>query len=242
MRNATRCCAARGLVLATLALSAMLALQSAPAAARCGGGPLSGSPGNVIGSVAGGVAGGLIGSQIGHGSGKSVATGLGVVGGALVGGSVGRSVECSSGPRGGTRAGRNSAAGSADAQTCRFVRTQAEIDGNQQPVDGIACLDAADGSWKTASGPTAEHAAETDLILRAQQQLQQLGFYVRGNPDGRWGPVTRSAVGDFQRANKLAATGELDDATRNALGLEPAPLETGTAAPSGQPGETGTPQ
>lgn len=242
MNNATRSRAARGFMLATLALSAILAFHSAPASARCGGGPFSTSPGNVVGSVAGGVAGGLIGSQIGHGSGKSVATGLGVVGGALVGGSVGRSVECSTGHRGGTRAGRNSAAGVAGAQTCRFVRTQAEIDGNQQPIDGIACLDPTDGTWKTASGPAAERSAEADLILRAQQQLQVLGFYVRGNPDGRWGPATRSAVGSFQRANNLAATGQLDDATRGALGLDPAPLEAGSTRPSGEPSATNVPQ
>ena len=243
MKDTGRSYAGRGFIVTTLALSAILAFPSAPASARCGGGPFSTSPGNVIGSVAGAAAGGLIGSQIGHGSGKSVATGLGVVGGALVGGSVGRSVECSTGRRSGARASRSAAAaGSADAQTCRFVRTQAEGDATQQPVDAIACLDPTDGTWKTASGPDAQRAAETTLILGAQQQLQELGFYTRGNPDGRWGPATRSAVGSFQRANNLASTGQLDDATRHALGLDPAPLEAGTAAPSGTQDQTGTTQ
>ena len=241
MKDATRSCGARALVLATLALSAILALHSAPASARCGGGPFSTSPGNVMGSVVGGAAGGLIGNQIGHGSGKSVATGLGVVGGALVGGYVGRSVECSS-HRDHYRAGRNSAAGSAEAQTCRFVVTQAAIDGNEQQINGIACLDPSDGTWKTASGPAAQRAAEADLVLRAQQQLQEMGFYVRNNPDGRWGRETRSAVGSFQRANGLASTGQLDEATRTALGLDPTPLDAGTAAPSGEPEQTGTTQ
>ena len=242
MKSTTRSCAARCLVIATLAPSAILALHSSPASARCGGGPFSTSPGNVIGSVVGGAAGGLIGNQIGHGSGKSVATGLGVVGGALVGGSVGRSVECNTSHRGRYRASRNSAAGSAEAQTCRFVLTKAEIDGNEQQIDGIACLDSTDGTWKTASGPTAERAAEIDLVLRAQQKLQELGFYVRNNPDGRFGPATRSAVGSFQRANGLASTGQLDEATRGALGLDPAPLERGVTAPTGEPEQPGTTQ
>lgn len=241
MKSTTRSCAARCLVIATLALSVILALHSSPASARCGGGPFSTSPGNVIGSVVGGAAGGLIGNQIGHGSGKSVATGLGVVGGALVGGSVGRSVECSS-HRSHYRAGRNSAVRSAEAQTCRYVQTQAAIDGNEQQIDGIACLDPTDGTWKMASGPAAERAAEVDLVLRAQQKLQELGFYVRNNPDGRLGPATRSAVGSFQRANGLASTGQLDDATRGALGLDPAPLERGSTAPSGEPQQPGTTQ
>ena len=240
MKHANRSRTARRLLIAALALSGTLALHSSPASAACGGGPFSTSSGNVIGSVGGAVAGGLIGSQIGAGAGKGVATGLGVVGGALVGGYVGRSVECSSSRR--HSASRNSAAGPAEAQTCRFVLTQAVIDGNEKQINGIACLDPADGTWKTASGPAAERAAEVDLVLRAQQQLQVLGFYVRSNPDGRWGPATRSAVGSFQRANGLAFTGQLDVATRSALGLDPAPLEAGSATPSGEPAGTGTTQ
>lgn len=242
MKHANRSCAARGLVIAALALSGTLALHSFPASAGCGGGPFSTSPGNLIGSVVGGAAGGVIGNQIGHGSGKGVATGIGVVGGALAGGYVGRSIECRTSHRSRYRASRNSAAGPAEAQTCRFVLTQGVIDGNEQQIDGIACLDPADGTWKTASGPAAERAAEVDLVLRAQQQLLVLGFYVRNNPDGRWGPATRSAVGSFQRANGLASTGQLDVATRSALGLDPAPLEAGSATPSGEPAETGTTQ
>jgi len=240
MKHATRSGAARGLVIATLALSG-IALHSYPASARCGGGPFSTSPGNIVGTVVGAAAGGLIGSQIGHGSGKSVATGIGVVGGGLAGGYVGRSMEgCGRGSR--YRASRHSGVATAEAQTCRFVLTKAVIDGNEQQIDGIACLDPADQTWKTASGPAAERAAEADLVLRAQQQLQQLGFYVRYNPDGRWGPATRSAVSSFQRANGLASTGQLDAETRTALSLDPAPLEAGSQAPSSEPAQTGSTQ
>jgi len=237
MKHATRSCAARGLVIAALALSGILTLHAYPASAGCGGGPLSTSPGNVIGSVVGGAAGGLIGNQIGHGSGKGVATGVGVVGGALVGGYVGRSMEgC------GRTAQRGQAGGPAEAQTCRFVLNKAVVDGHEQQVDGIACLDPADGTWKIASGPAAERAAEADLVIRAQQRLHDEGFYVRNNIDGRWGRATRLAVGNFQRANGLASTGQLDVGTRTALGLDPLPLEAGATAPSGGDAQAGARQ
>ena len=229
-------------VISALALSAILSLYPSSASARCGGGPFSTSPSNIVGSVAGGVAGGLIGNQIGAGAGKGVATGLGVVGGALVGGYVGRSLGCNASHHAHYRTGRNSVTGAAEAQTCRFVLTKAVIDGNEQQVDGIACLDPADQTWKTASGPAAERAADADLVLRAQQQLEQLGFYVRNNLDGRWGPATRSAVSNFQRANGLASNGQLDAATRTALGLDPAPIEAVPTAPGSEPPQTGSTQ
>lgn len=221
------------LVIATLALSGLLLHAHAASAQGCGDGALSTSAGNLIGSAVGGAAGGLLGNQFGHGSGKGVMTGVGVVGGALAGGYVGRSVEgCGNTPQraaaqGQGRTPRRPAAaparGASEARTCRFVVTQAVIDGRDQQIDGVACLEA-DGSWKTASGPAAERAAEADLVLRAQQQLHNQGFYVRNNIDGQWGPATSTALRNFQRANGLASTGELDPPTRSALGLDPAPL------------------
>ena len=250
MKHLTRPCAARGrLVMATLALSGVLLLHSYPASAQgCGDGPLSTSAGNLIGSAVGGAAGGLLGNQFGHGSGKGVTTGVGVVGGALAGGYVGRSMEgCGNPPQRATaqgqyRATRRPAAAPAraggEARTCRFVLTQAVIDGREQQIDGVACLEA-DGTWKTASGAAAERAAEADLVLRAQQQLHEQGFYVRDNIDGQWGPATSSAVRSFQRANGLASTGQLDASTRRALGLDAAPLPS---APNGDAVQAGAAQ
>lgn len=200
---------------------------------------LSTSKGNLIGSAAGGAVGGLLGNQFGKSSGKTVATIVGVLGGALAGGYVGRSMEgCGNNARqraaapAPSRAVRRSAAAPArvapETRTCRFVLTQAVIDGREQQIDGVACLEA-DGTWKTASGPAAEQAAETDLVLRTQQRLRQQGFYVRDNIDGRWGPATSAAVANFQRANGLPATGQLDAATQKTLALDPAPLAAGPA-------------
>jgi surface antigen len=189
----------------------------------------------------GAATGGLLGSQFGGGAGKGVMTGLGVVGGALAGGYVGRSAEGCNRPR--QRAAAPGAAGG--PRTCRSVSTQAVIDGQNQPVEGVACLDP-DGVWRTATGPAAERAAEDDLVLRAQQRLHDQGFYVRNNIDGRWGPATSSALRNFQQANGIASTGQLDAPTRTALDLAPVPLTDlaaqSTAAQSTPPAQTGAEQ
>ena len=229
---------ARGrLAVTALALLGGLLVHADRALAQGCGGPLSTSKGNIIGSVGGAAAGGLIGNQFGGGAGKGLMTGLGVVGGALAGGYVGRSVEgCDHPPQrtatqGAGRAPRGSAAAPgavAENRTCRSVISQAVIDGREQQVEGVACLDP-DGVWRTASGPAAEQAASYDLVLRTQQRLRDQGFYVRNNVDGQWGPATSTALRNFQRANGMASTGQLDVPTRTALGLDPAPLAQPTA-------------
>jgi surface antigen len=262
MKNLTSPRSARGrLAVAALALSGVLLLHPDPAAAQGCGGVLSTSKGNLIGSAAGGAAGGLIGNQFGSGSGKGAMTALGVVGGALAGGYVGRSMEGCDHPapaqaqgaaaapsahRAVRRASTGSARSAAPAQaaaeprTCRAVLTQAVIDGREQQMEGIACLDP-DGVWRTASGPAAEQAALGDLVLRTQQQLRDKGFYVRDNIDGKWGPATSNALRNFQRANGLAASGQLDPATRTALNLDPAPLAEAPLARSGEPAQATQP-
>ncbi|GGF04038.1 hypothetical protein GCM10011611_06820 [Aliidongia dinghuensis] len=246
------------LAMTALLVSAAFLLHPGQAsAADCGGGPLSGSTGNVVGSVLGAVGGGLLGSQFGGGAGKGVMTGVGVVGGALAGGYAGRQVEgCPShrqaSPQGASArqgAAQQGAAAGGGPRTCRFVSSQAMIDGQTQPVEGVACLEP-DGAWRTETGPAAERAASTDLVLRAQQRLHDQGFYVRNNVDGRWGPATSTAVRNFQQANSMASTGQLDAPTKTALGLDPVPLTDlaqsappvqGSAPAQGNPPVQGSP-
>lgn len=228
------------LAITALMLLGLALFQPSRARAEDCGGPLSTSSGNIIGSVAGAATGGLLGSQFGGGAGKGVMTGLGVVGGALAGGYVGRSAEGCNHPRQQPAAqGANQAAGAGGGpRTCRSVSTQAVIDGRDQPVEGVACLDP-DGAWRIASGPAAEQAARVDLVLRTQQRLHEQGFYVRDNIDGRWGPATSAALRNYQQANGIAATGQLDAPTRTALGLSPVPL-TDLAAQGSPPGQAAT--
>jgi hypothetical protein len=211
---------------AALALVGALIIAAPVSAEDCG--VLAPTTGNVVGSLAGAAAGGLIGNQFGKGTGQGVMTGVGVVGGALAGGYVGRQVEgcgrrpapapaAAGGP--GRVAPRPAIAGDSGG-TCRYVLTQAVIDGREQQINGVACV-GQDGVWRTASGPAAERAAETDLVLRAQQALRDTGFYVRNNIDGKWGPATSNAVRNFQRANGLANNGQLDVPTQQSLGIGP---------------------
>ena len=61
-------------------------------------------------------------------------------------------------------------------------------------------------------------------MRNAQSRLRSLGFY-RGRVDGRWGPGTQSAMERFQQGHGLQATGQLNPATAQALGLDPNNLE-----------------
>jgi uncharacterized protein YcfJ len=220
-------------VAALMLLGVALFLPNRASAEDCGG-PLSASKGNIIGSIAGAAGGGLLGNQFGGGAGKGVMTGLGVVGGALAGGYVGRQAEGCDRPR------QRPANQAAAARTCRTVSTQATIDGQQQPVEGVACLDQ-DGVWRITSDPAAGQAAQRDIVLRAQQRLHDQGFYVRNNIDGRWGPATSAALRNFQQANNLAPSGQIDAPTRTALGLDPVPL-TDLSAQNSPPAPAGAAQ
>ena len=58
------------------------------------------------------------------------------------------------------------------------------------------------------------------LVRRGQARLNEYGF-TAGEPDGRVGPVTRSALRDFQSLNQLPESGRFDLDTLKRLGLEP---------------------
>lgn len=72
-------------------------------------------------------------------------------------------------------------------------------------------------------------------VKALQQALLDVGIVVRGGADGVFGPATRQAVIDFQNSSKLAATGEVDQATSAALAAGPGG-SNGSNAPAG--GET----
>jgi surface antigen len=118
-------------------------------------------------------------------------------------------------------------------QPCRKYVTQAVVNGQTQQTDDAACREA-NGAWKPVSyngqqaAPAPQQpaavaappgAVSTDTIIKVQQRLREQGFYVRDNIDGRWGPKTAAAVGNFQRANGLAPTSQLDVATLTKLGV-----------------------
>ena len=72
-------------------------------------------------------------------------------------------------------------------------------------------------SEKGAVAPPAGQDDRTPRIRHAQERLTALGFPT-GPIDGMLGPRTRTALQQFQRANQLPVTGEVDDATWRAFG------------------------
>ncbi|MCW8088025.1 peptidoglycan-binding domain-containing protein [Sabulicella glaciei] len=58
------------------------------------------------------------------------------------------------------------------------------------------------------------------VIRNVQQRLRVLGFY-RGGVDGLWGAGTQAAIERFQQGRGLQATGQVNPATIQALGLDP---------------------
>jgi peptidoglycan hydrolase-like protein with peptidoglycan-binding domain len=59
-------------------------------------------------------------------------------------------------------------------------------------------------------------------LQQVQKRLQAAGFY-SGPIDGMPGPQTKAALRQYQAKHGLPATGELDDATRKALGVTEVP-------------------
>ena len=70
---------------------------------------------------------------------------------------------------------------------------------------------------------SSESAAETHAVTAAsmtkkdvQAALQKAGFY-KGTVDGKYGPKTRAAIKEFQKANGLVADGLVGKKTKVAL-------------------------
>jgi len=120
-------------------------------------------------------------------------------------------------------------------EPCREYVTDAVINGQRQQTRHLAC-ERADGTWVPTArkrvravsaapqAPQARPAAapgaiSSDMVFKVQQRLRGLGFYVRDNIDGQWGPNTSAAVRNFQRSKRLAPSGQLDSATLAALGI-----------------------
>jgi TonB family protein len=67
-----------------------------------------------------------------------------------------------------------------------------------------------------------------DEVRQAQQALQRAGLDP-GSPDGMPGQRTTAALLQYQRSQGLAVNGRLDEATRNALGMQP-PMLTASSS------------
>lgn len=68
--------------------------------------------------------------------------------------------------------------------------------------------------------PQAGAAQGNANVKKAQQELQDKGYY-KGNIDGLMGPQTHSAIRQYQQAENLPQTGNLDSKTASGLGVSP---------------------
>lgn len=76
--------------------------------------------------------------------------------------------------------------------------------------------------------------ASQNSVVQAQQKLQKEGYYKKYGPvDGVMGPKTAGAVKDFQRSNSLPPSGQLNQQTTAALGLNQQPSGGSGARASG---------
>jgi len=67
-----------------------------------------------------------------------------------------------------------------------------------------------------SGAPAASH--DPSVVRSVQQSLNERGYNV-GAVDGQWGPSTESALRQFQQANGLAPTGDVNAQTMSALGV-----------------------
>jgi len=87
---------------------------------------------------------------------------------------------------------------------------------------------------QTTRGPVYQQPLSAHSVMRVQERLREFGYYP-GPIDGIWGRGTIVAVERFQASRRLAATGELNNATVSALGLDPDRLLAGRYAPPPTP-------
>lgn len=205
--------------------------------------------GSAAGAAAGGLVGSQLGKGSGKTVATIVGVLGGALGGGYIGrsmdpadrGCVGTSLD--NAPTNQPVAWQNPATGSSywvtptadlrgpQGEPCRRYVTDAVINGQRQETQNVACQQP-DGNWKpvpasavsTAPPPRqpaarATSAVSSDTIFKVQQRLHDLGFYVRDNIDGAWGPNTSAAVRNFQRAKGLQVSGQLNAETLKALDI-----------------------
>jgi peptidoglycan hydrolase-like protein with peptidoglycan-binding domain len=93
--------------------------------------------------------------------------------------------------------------------------TSPSVTGTNQPVSNVTSR--SNQGMNSQSGT--DQQLSQDTIQNVQQKLQQDGYYKGGHVDGMMGPRTRQAVQRFQQAKGLPSSGQLDQQTLAALGV-----------------------
>jgi peptidoglycan hydrolase-like protein with peptidoglycan-binding domain len=93
--------------------------------------------------------------------------------------------------------------------------TSPSVTGTNQPSSNVTT----DSNQGMTSQSGTDQQLSQDTIQNVQQKLQQDGYYKGGHVDGMMGPHTRQAVQRFQQAKGLPSSGQLDQQTLAALGV-----------------------
>ena len=91
------------------------------------------------------------------------------------------------------------------------------MDDGQPPANGGVNSDQPSAKNSPVSDVT-DYGTPDTLILSVQDALTHLG-YAAGVSNGAFGPMTETALSNFQRDHKLSVTGRIDGMTLKALGL-----------------------
>ena len=90
--------------------------------------------------------------------------------------------------------------------------------GQQQPGQGMGATGQPDRQPMGARGSTEGQVhVSSESVRHIQEALNERGHDLE--VDGKWGPQTSSAIREFQQKEGLEATGQLDNATQQALGV-----------------------
>jgi hypothetical protein len=97
--------------------------------------------------------------------------------------------------------------------------TAAGTNGASATANGSTANSSATTDASTQSSTNGSMAAGDENVREVQQALAQAG-HDPGPVDGQMGPSTKRALKDYQQAKGIEATGELDQATTSALGIQ----------------------
>jgi peptidoglycan hydrolase-like protein with peptidoglycan-binding domain len=113
------------------------------------------------------------------------------------------------------------------AATALSFPALAQHAGQAQEQPGSTSAQQADTSSGQKMSPRNLNSGQIEKI---QQSLDDKGFK-SGRVDGKWGPQTMSALKDFQKSKNMPSTGNLDDQTIAALGLNASDFGTSGSQP-----------
>ncbi len=91
------------------------------------------------------------------------------------------------------------------------------------------------GAMLQPQGGREAQAQPSGVVRQVQQQLKQQGINA-GPVDGQWGPLTEKGVRQFQQSKNIQASGQLDEQTLAALGIQEPGSATGSSKTGGSAG------